>query len=82
MEFYNNLNLENISEEDHNHGKRIYRDFEIKNLGEYHDLYLRSDVLLPADAFENFQKICFDNQNVFRLNQIHICPRPSMAGSF
>ena len=34
-EFYNNLNLEPISEEGYDHGKRIYRDFKIENLGEY-----------------------------------------------
>ena len=32
-EFYNNLNFEHILEEDYNHGKRIYRELEIKNLG-------------------------------------------------
>ena len=53
-EFYNNVNLECIWKEDYNRGKRIYRDFEIKNLDKCHDLYLRSDVLLLADVFENF----------------------------
>ena len=60
-EFYNNLNLEHISEENCNYEKRIYRDFEIKNLGQCHDLYIRSDVLLLADVLENFQKMRFIN---------------------
>ena len=34
------------------------KDFEIKNLGDYHDLYVRSDTLLLADVFENCQNIC------------------------
>ena len=36
------------------YAKRICEDFETKNLGEYHDLYLKSDVLLSADVFESF----------------------------
>ena len=40
------------------HGKRVFKDFETKNLGEYHDLHLKSDTLLLADAFKNFRKMC------------------------
>ena len=46
-EFNGNLNMEDITD----------ADFEIKNLGEYHDLYLKSDTLLLADVFENFRKM-------------------------
>ena len=57
-EFYSNLNLEYITDADYMHGKRVCKDFGIKNLGEYHDLYLKSDTLLLADVFENFGKMC------------------------
>ena len=57
---YNNLNMEDITDVDYAHVKRIYKDFEIKNLGEYHDLYLRSNVLLLADVFENFRRMCLE----------------------
>ena len=53
-EFCSNLNIINS---DYNHAKRICKDFEIRNLGEYHDLYLKSNTLSLADIFENSRKI-------------------------
>ena len=52
--FYIQLNMEDITDADHVYAKRLCKDFEIKNLGEYHDLYVQSDTLLLADLFENF----------------------------
>ena len=49
--------MENMTDSDYNDTKRICKDFEIKYLGEYHDLYLRSDTLLFSDVFENFRKM-------------------------
>ena len=57
-EFYSNLNIEDIIDADNMHGKRVCKDFEIKNLGEYHDLYHKSDTLLLADVCKNFRKMC------------------------
>ena len=50
-DFYSNLNPEDIADADYMHAKRVCKDFEIKNLGEYHDLYLESDVLLLVECF-------------------------------
>ena len=55
---YRNLSLEDITDADYMHAKRVCKDFEMKNLGEYHDLYLKSDTLLLADGFENFRDLC------------------------
>ena len=52
-DFYSHLNMEDITDADYGHTKRVCKDFEIKKLGEYHDLYVQSNTLL-ADIFENF----------------------------
>ena len=49
--------MEDITDADYTHAKRVFKDFEIKNLGEYHDLYVQSETLFLADVFENFQNI-------------------------
>ena len=62
-EFYSYLNLENITDADYMDAKRVCKDFEVKKLGEYHNLYLQSDILLLADVLENFRKMCLKIMN-------------------
>ena len=40
-----NLNMEDITDSDSTHAKGICKDFQIKDLGKYHDFYLKSDTL-------------------------------------
>ena len=63
-EFYSKLNDCGISDDDHNHAKKVWKEFLVKNLGEYHDLYLKSDVLLLADVFEEFRNVCLENHSL------------------
>ena len=58
--FYSNLNLEDISDEDYAHTQKVWGVFEIRNHGDYLDLYVQSDTLLLADVFENFRNMCLD----------------------
>ena len=50
--------MENIDDIDYRHGNNIFKIFKLKNLGEYHDLYVKSDTLLLADVFENIRNTC------------------------
>ena len=63
-DFYSKLNDCGITDKEYEHAERIWKEFEIKNLGEYHDLYLKSDVLLLADVFEEFRNICLENYSL------------------
>ena len=49
--------MEDIADADYAHANRVCKDFEIKNLGECLDLYVQSDTLFLADAFENFRNM-------------------------
>ena len=53
---YSILNDQHITNYEYNHAKKVWKAFKIKTIGEYHDLYLGSDVLLLTDVFENFRK--------------------------
>ena len=56
--FYSKLNLEGISDADFAHVQKVWEVFEIKNVGQYHNLYTQSDTLLLADVFESFRDKC------------------------
>ena len=58
--FYSDQNMENITDADYRHAEKIIKSFKIKNLGEYHDLYVQNDTLLLADVFESFRKKCIE----------------------
>ena len=73
---YSNLNMENIADIDSRHGNNIFKRFKLKNLGEYHELYVQSDTLLLADVFENFRNKCLE---VYKLDPAHFLSLPGLA---
>ena len=58
--FYSELNKEGISNADYAHSQKVWKVFFKKNLGEYYDLYVQSDILLLADVYENFKDKCIE----------------------
>ena len=56
-DIYSHLNMEDITDADYAYAKRVCKDFEIKNLGEYHDLHVQNGTLLLPDVFENFRNM-------------------------
>ena len=54
-DYYSLLNVRDVTDTDYSHAKRVYKDFEITNLGEYYDLY----ALLLTGVLDNFLNICF-----------------------
>jgi hypothetical protein len=63
-EFYSTLTEEHISSKEYEHARKVWDHFGCKTLGEYSDLYLKVDVMLLADVFENFRDICMKTYNL------------------
>ena len=58
--YYSKLNLTDITKEDYIHSQKVWDKFKIRDIGEYHDLYVQTDTLQLADVFENFRDTCLD----------------------
>ena len=74
--FYGSLNMEDITDVDNRHAKRVFKNLNNKNLGDYHDLYVQSDTLLLADVFENFRNMYI---KVYELDTAHFSPALGLA---
>ena len=59
--FYSSLTGQKISDKEYEHDLKVWKKFEMKMMKDYHDLYLRCDVLLSADVFKIFRKNSFKN---------------------
>ena len=75
-EAFNSLNMEDITNVDYRHAKRVIKYFNNKNLGDYHDLYVQSDTLLLADVFENFRNKRIE---IYEIDPAHFLFAPGLA---
>ena len=70
------LNNQRITDDEYDHVKKVWKTFKIKTMGEYHNLYLGSDVLLLTDVFENFRKTCMQ---YYKLDPCHYFTSPGLS---
>ena len=75
-QFYSILNDQHITNDEYNHARKVWKTFNIKTMGEYHDLYFKSDVLLLADVFESFRKTCLQ---YYKLDPYHCFTSPGLS---
>ena len=73
-DFYSNLNMEDITDADYHHVERVWKRFQIKSLGYYHDLQVQSGLPLLADVFESFRNKC-----IYELDPAHFLSAPGLA---
>ena len=74
--FYSELNKQHITDEDYARAQKVWDTFNIKSLGEYHDLYVQSDTALLADVFENFRDKCIEKCELY---PAHFLYAPGLA---
>ena len=74
--FCSKLNIKNITDVDFRHEKRLFKEFNIKNVGEYHDLYVKSDTLLLLEVFKKFLNNCVE---IYQLDPAHFVSGPGLA---
>ena len=68
--------LEDVTDEDYTHAQKVFEESGLKNLGDYHDLYVRSNELLLAHVFENIRNKCI---KIYELDPAHFLSAPGLA---
>ena len=74
--FYSESNLKGITDKDYTYAQKVFEEFRLKNLGDYHNLYVQKNTLLLADVFENFKNKCIE---IYKLDPAHFFSAPGLA---
>ena len=75
-EFSSKLRFSECAPADYEHAKRVWDAFHCQSMQDYHDLYLKTDVLLLADIFESFRSVCLSN---YGLDPAHYVSAPQLS---
>ena len=59
--FYSSLTLEHITDEEYQNAQTVFTTFNMSSLSDYHNLYLKSDILQLSDVMEQFRKFTLKN---------------------
>jgi len=75
-EFFSSVTGRHITENEYKFAEKAFKLLKCKDLGDYNDHYLRIDVLLLANIFENFRETCFE---IYKIDLAHCYPAPSLS---
>ena len=75
-DFFSQITQDAITDEQYCHATKVWGTFNLQTMGDYHDLYLKSDILLLADVFENFRSTCLQ---YYKLDPCHYYTSPGLS---
>ena len=74
--FFSESRLKDVTDKDYTHARKVFPEFTLKNLGNYHYLYVQSDTILLADVFENFRNKYIE---IYELDPAHFLSAPGLT---
>ena len=74
--FCSELYLQDITDKGYTDTQKVFEEFALKSIGDYHDLYVQSDTLLLANIFENFKNMCIE---IYEIDPAHLVSAPGLA---
>ena len=70
------MRLKDITDKDYIHAQKVFEEFKLKNLGNYHDFHVQSDTLLLTDVFDNFRNMYIE---IYDVDPAHFLSAPGLA---
>ena len=70
------MRLKDITDKDYIHAQKVFEEFKLKTLGNYHDFHVQSDTLLLTDVFDNFRNMYIE---IYDVDPAHFLSAPGLA---